>query len=418
MSRFEVRSRYTEDVLEHGHTAVYGSYYCIASHRWGYACCLLCERDAECGGSAPLALDDEDPGVAAGMARDPPAPAATSSMAATAPEPRDAEVALAAKVKAEVERILAAPATRPYLVLGLGPRAEGYAVRSAFRRIALLVHPDKNPGYEASCKQALVKAQEAREAVESGKHRERSPTPPDGGDAEARSRKRPRSDKGPPSREAARPAATGPGTVGAEPESRAKFDSTEAFVTYALQFLLDEWQGYVHLSLTGNARTPGRQDPAAVRAAAAAAARDSGAEGVLRSEAALKQTMMSVKSLRKLLVRQALGHEVLVKIDKMCTDLLVREYAAANQAYMDLAIGNKAWHLAVPSLIEGGCGGCTGVQRGQLAKQARTAQRLNSSGATSVMDDEEVRTHVVALRRLLTVAQAIRPNSDPSKSAG
>merc|ERR1712070_1009760 len=116
----------------------------------------------------------------------------------------------------------------------------------------------------------------------------------------------------------------------------------------------------------------------------------SGAD-VLRSQPALRQATTSVKSLRRLLDRSELGQEVLGKIERMCIQLLKREYACANQAYMDLAIGNKAWHLAVPSLMEGGMAGCTGVERGAMFKQARTAQKLNSGADRSVMDDEVVR---------------------------
>ena len=77
-------SKYEEDNLKNGHAAVWGSFYCaltndsklclgqdegqglswfcgfrcnpawprlsgVATHRWGYACCLLCDRTAECG---------------------------------------------------------------------------------------------------------------------------------------------------------------------------------------------------------------------------------------------------------------------------------------------------------------------------------------------------------------------------------
>ncbi|CAJ1454578.1 unnamed protein product, partial [Effrenium voratum] len=117
----------------------------------------------------------------------------------------------------------------------------------------------------------------------------------------------------------------------------------------------------------------------------------------------MQQTKKSVKALQKLLKDQALGSDVLAKVEKVCCGMVLKEYREANQAYLDLAIGNKAWHSEVPTLMEGGMDGMTGQERGRI--QARTAQRLNASRVKSSMDDEEVRGHVVALRRLLTVAQ-------------
>eukprot|EP00439_Symbiodinium_sp_Y106_P058663 s2442_g8.t1 len=154
-------------------------------------------------------------------------------------------------------------------------------------------------------------------------------------------------------------------------------------------------------------------------------------------------------------LRQALTRQLLQS--------LAQSMVSDAEAYMDLAIGNKAWHTEVPTLMEGGMDGLTGIERGRMWLPesvlrtagavgretrggrravgllcfaeveagpglaslrpkwlgARTAQRLNAAKAkANAMDDEEVRRHVVALRRLLTVAQAIRPNADPSKNAG
>lgn len=46
----------------------------MATHRWGYACCLLCEKDAECGGQVP-ALESGAPVEGGAAAAETPAAA-------------------------------------------------------------------------------------------------------------------------------------------------------------------------------------------------------------------------------------------------------------------------------------------------------------------------------------------------------
>eukprot|EP00929_Paragymnodinium_shiwhaense_P112774 TRINITY_DN81045_c0_g1_i1.p1 TRINITY_DN81045_c0_g1~~TRINITY_DN81045_c0_g1_i1.p1 ORF type:complete len:430 (-),score=77.77 TRINITY_DN81045_c0_g1_i1:98-1363(-) len=410
-------SRYPEDVLSNGHAAVYGSFYCLISQRWGYSCCLLFERDAACTGprlalegaeasSAPLEEANEGADKQADENQD--RTRQTSAGGAEVPDrERAASGPASARAAAEFERILAAPASKPLAVLGLTSSADAYAVRNAFRRIALLVHPDKNPGHEERCRQALLKVQEAREAIEAQKSGKRP------GETEKEAKKR-RKKEGPdphfPPRAAA-PASTEDATAGSllEPEGREQFASAEDFVAYALQFVLDLWRKYIHLPLAGSAN---------VEVVSRLPRASDGCEGVLRSEPALKQAAESVKELKKLLKKNELGATVLGKIETLCAELLKREYAVANKAYMDLAIGNKTWHLEVPSLLEGGMAGLSGVERGQMFKQARAAAKLNKNSAKGVMDDEDVRAHILCLRRLCNVTQAIRPNSDPSKSSG
>lgn len=43
-----IRSRYREDVFEHGHSTVFGSYYDRASRKWGYKCCKTIDKGAKC----------------------------------------------------------------------------------------------------------------------------------------------------------------------------------------------------------------------------------------------------------------------------------------------------------------------------------------------------------------------------------
>lgn len=391
------------------HSAAWGSFYCVATHRWGYACCLLCEKDSECG--KVFALES-----GAGEFKASESAGASNSMSEPVPEistSTDMPPAPRGTPK-EVLRILASDKAKPFEVLGLSTvKATSYAVRTAFRRLALLVHPDKNPGEEEKCHQALLRAQHAREAALALLS---APPPTAANGPVGTPSATGTGDRGPgPRRQGPAPRPRDEAQVAREPQPRKDFTSKEVYVSYALQFVLEEWQNFVDLAL-GGPGDPQRKKATEKRAVAAAASQ--GAEGVLRSQVAMQQTSKSVKALQKLLKNQELGADVLAKVERVCCGMLGREYTEANQAYLDLAIGNKAWHSEVPTLMEGGMDGLTGKDRGQMWKQARTAQRLNAQRVKTSMDNEEVRSHVVALRRLITVAQAIRPNADPSKNAG
>ena len=47
-SRIAVCSRYPEDVLERGHSSVWGSYFDLKEQTWGYACCKCTQREVDC----------------------------------------------------------------------------------------------------------------------------------------------------------------------------------------------------------------------------------------------------------------------------------------------------------------------------------------------------------------------------------
>lgn len=72
-----------------------------------------------------------------------------------------------AKTLAVLERLLSVPLERPFEILGLTREGvQGMDIRKAYRRLALIIHPDKNPGLEAKCQEALVKLQQGREQAE------------------------------------------------------------------------------------------------------------------------------------------------------------------------------------------------------------------------------------------------------------
>lgn len=99
-----------------------------------------------------------------GEAKSKKAKVATSiSKAATAPVPK----ALSEKVLNTINRILSVPVEQPFELLALKSDCKASEIRTAYRKIALLIHPDKNPGSEAKCKEALIKLQQGREQAES-----------------------------------------------------------------------------------------------------------------------------------------------------------------------------------------------------------------------------------------------------------
>jgi len=71
------------------------------------------------------------------------------------------------KVLAIISRIESTPVELPFEILGIGAdNSSGHDIRKAYRRIALLIHPDKNPGWETKCQEALIKLQQGREQAE------------------------------------------------------------------------------------------------------------------------------------------------------------------------------------------------------------------------------------------------------------
>jgi len=88
-------------------------------------------------------------------------------------DPRDSTAKPAARlvsldrITGTIERILSIPVERPFELLGIAAEgANGHDIRKAYRRIALLIHPDKNPGFEARCQEALIKLQQGRVQAE------------------------------------------------------------------------------------------------------------------------------------------------------------------------------------------------------------------------------------------------------------
>jgi len=414
-------SKYAEDLLHGDHTAVYGSYYSGESGKWGYACCKRTGKHSRCkpvptkpvpvalpaptavdiGPSLPIAISqnaspsaDQEDKVAEAEPDEAEDHVAEDIPDEPLPEPgSEAAKERAAKAAVEVQRILEAPPMSPYSVLGLVERgADIKAVRRAHRQLVLLLHPDKNPDYADSCKEALIRVQEARELLEARlatKATIPGTTEPAEGEAPekrqdaetAKPRERPSKRK--------KPARTVEAVKQRLAEnqsqrSRAACPSAEAFIEHALLHCLAKWQA---------------SQPAA-------------------KNKSFDEVALAVGSMCQLLDEQALSAEHVQKLEQLCEHLLSREYVAASQVYLDINLGSKTWHSDVPTLLEGGLswgGKQAGLERGQLYKQARTAQRLNSERKSAV-DDEALKSQLPGLKRLLNMTQTLEPNADPSKN--
>jgi len=134
---------------------------------------------------AVVAEEDEEDGFATseaapapqGVEPDPPAAKkrkVVENGGPVAKDPRDAVARTDTVPKVAVERvagiiarIISIPVERPFELLGIAAEgANGHDIRKAYRRIALLIHPDKNPGMEAKCQEALIKLQQGRVQAE------------------------------------------------------------------------------------------------------------------------------------------------------------------------------------------------------------------------------------------------------------
>eukprot|EP00746_Dinoflagellata_sp_MGD_P080728 gnl/MRDRNA2_/MRDRNA2_32193_c0_seq1.p1 gnl/MRDRNA2_/MRDRNA2_32193_c0~~gnl/MRDRNA2_/MRDRNA2_32193_c0_seq1.p1 ORF type:complete len:275 (+),score=60.79 gnl/MRDRNA2_/MRDRNA2_32193_c0_seq1:81-827(+) len=177
---------------------------------------------------------------------------------------------------------------------------------------------------------------------------------------------------------------------------RDSFETIEGFVNYSMQHFVHMWSLWLNdgtLKMSKALENP------------------SVAQVILSKKALDEAKKVSEAFGRRLSGREKLGQEKLQHLVQIFQKIQDREYAEANKSYVDLTIGNQKWQLDVPYLVEGNKQGPSVVMG--------IAEKLNKSGASaSVMDDQEVRAFAMLVRRLLTVIQAARPNSDPSKNVG
>lgn len=126
----------------------------------------------------------------------------------------------------------------------------------------------------------------------------------------------------------------------------------------------------------------------------------------LLSDSAAREAVRCMREFGDKLCEKPLAPELISKLEEMCTCIHEREYAQANKVYMDLAIGAKKWMSAMP------------VQVSFSMSRQDTEVKWTPGDGQDALDESGLRKHLILLRRLLTIAQAVCPNDDPSKNSG
>eukprot|EP00929_Paragymnodinium_shiwhaense_P021300 TRINITY_DN13929_c2_g1_i2.p1 TRINITY_DN13929_c2_g1~~TRINITY_DN13929_c2_g1_i2.p1 ORF type:complete len:258 (+),score=46.86 TRINITY_DN13929_c2_g1_i2:198-971(+) len=174
---------------------------------------------------------------------------------------------------------------------------------------------------------------------------------------------------------------------------REDFETAEGFIAHAARFLASQWRQWL-------------EDGVATKRASAV---DPAVAKVLTSTATAHSVAKGIEVICERLAAREVPAELVGHLEEFCNQVGVREYAQANKAYMEIIMGKRKWQGDVPYLVEGNRNGPAVVQN--------VAERLNKTNANP-LDAAGIRDHVVSLKRLLTVAQAVQPNADPSKNSG
>ncbi|KAJ2747321.1 hypothetical protein GGI20_000656 [Coemansia sp. BCRC 34301] len=95
--------------------------------------------------------------------------------------------------------------------------------------------------------------------------------------------------------------------------------------------------------------------------------------------------------------------DVLARITEIARNMMDREYMKANDAYLQLSIGNAPWPLGV-------------TQVGIHARAAR--ENINANKVAHVLNDETQRKWIQSIKRLMRFAQTKYPPDDLAKMVG
>ncbi|VDK83966.1 unnamed protein product [Dibothriocephalus latus] len=117
------------------------------------------------------------------------------------------------------------------------------------------------------------------------------------------------------------------------------------------------------------------------------------------ASATYNQTLEYIKPLFKRLKTKRCQDDILDSLVKIVVLLMDRNHIKANDAFLELAIGNAPWPLGVTS---------HGIH-------SRTAQeKIHAKNVAHVLNDETQRKFIQAIKRLMTKAQVYFP-ADPSR---
>ncbi|NXJ24465.1 PRP18 factor, partial [Dicrurus megarhynchus] len=123
-----------------------------------------------------------------------------------------------------------------------------------------------------------------------------------------------------------------------------------------------------------------------------------GVQGKLNS-ATQKQTESYLRPLFRRLHKRTLPADIKESITDIIKFMLQREYVKANNAYLQMAIGNAPWPIGVT----------------MVGIHARTGrEKIFSKHVAHVLNDETQRKYIQGLKRLMTLCQKHFP-TDPSK---
>ncbi|KAI5098026.1 pre-mRNA-splicing factor 18 isoform X1 [Silurus meridionalis] len=112
-----------------------------------------------------------------------------------------------------------------------------------------------------------------------------------------------------------------------------------------------------------------------------------------------KQTESYLKPLFRKLNKKILSPDIKESITDIIKFMLQREYVKANDAYLQMAIGNAPWPIGVT----------------MVGIHARTGrEKIFSKHVAHVLNDETQRKYIQGLKRLMTICQKHFP-TDPSK---
>ncbi|XP_002407104.3 pre-mRNA-splicing factor 18 [Ixodes scapularis] len=118
------------------------------------------------------------------------------------------------------------------------------------------------------------------------------------------------------------------------------------------------------------------------------------------SSATYNQTQAYLRPLFKRLRKNTIPEDILDHLVRIVKHMLQREYVRANDAYLQMAIGNAPWPIGVT----------------MVGIHARTGrEKIFSQNIAHVLNDETQRKFIQALKRLMTQCQRLFP-TDPSRS--